>query len=240
MYALVSFADGPFNLRAERFVEEAASLEIFDRIEVFGKKDLPQPFLDRHESFLHGRGFGYWIWKPVIIAQSLAQLKSDDLLVYLDAGSTLNPSGRDRMLEYFNICRDSRDQMLSFMNVYTEQMWTKADLAVRLRVHGCPSIMATSQLSSGFVVLGKTHSNRDLVNTWAELAVEEGYHFSDDSPSRTQNHSRFQEHRHDQSISSLLRKIRGTAITHYEVQSYEAALPAMREYAPVWAARLRE
>jgi hypothetical protein len=240
MYSLVSFADGPFRPRAARFAAQAASLEVFDRIDVLEKKDLPQRFLDQHGSFLHGRGFGYWIWKPVVIAEGLARLKPNDLMVYLDVGFTMDPRGRDRMLDYFRICRDSTDQMLSFMNVYTEEMWTKADLAVRLGVHGCPGVMSTSQLTSGFLVLGNTPSNRDLVNAWAEVAVEDGYRFSDDSPSRTENHHRFQEHRHDQSISSLLRKIRGTAITHYEVQSYADAISAMRKRVPAWATRLRE
>jgi hypothetical protein len=240
MYSLISFADGPFQPRAARFAAEAASLEVFDRIDVFRKEDLPQGFLSQHGSFLRGRGFGYWIWKPVVIAETLARRGPDDVVVYLDVGFTLTPSGRDRMLEYLSICRDSVDKMLSFMSVYTEEMWTKADLAVRLGVHDCPGIMATSQLAAGFLVLGNTASNRDLVNTWAELAVEDVYHFSDDSPSHAPNHHRFQEHRHDASISSLLRKVRGTSITHYEVQSYEAAIPAMRERVPAWAARLRE
>jgi hypothetical protein len=240
MYFLVSFADGAFRPRAARFRAEAASLDLFDRIDVLRKEDLPCRFLNQHGSFLHGRGFGYWIWKPVVIAEALAQTGPDDVVVYLDVGFTLNPSGRDRMLEYFSICRDSGDKMLSFMNVYVEGMWTKTDLAIRLGVHNCPAIMATSQLSAGFIILGNTFSNRSLVDAWAEIAVENGYHFSDDSPSHSLNHPGFQEHRHDQSISSLLRKLRGTSVTHYEVQSYEAAIPAMRERVPAWATRLRE
>jgi hypothetical protein len=239
MYSLISFADGPFQRRAVSFTAQAASLEVFDRIEVCRKEDLPRSFLKRHGTYLGGRGFGYWIWKPVVIARALAQIRHGDLLVYVDAGFTLSPSGRDRMLEYFSICHDSADKMLSFMNVYTEEMWTKADLAVRLGVHDCPGVMATAQLASGFLIMGKTSSNRDLLNEWAELAIEDDYHFSDDSPSRTRNHHRFQEHRHDQSIASLLRKIRGTAITHYEVQSYSGSVRDMRERVPAWATRLR-
>lgn len=240
MISLVSFADGPFRPRAAKFAAQAARLELFDRIHVYERKDLPQPFLDRHGSFLKGRGLGYWIWKPVVIAESLAHLPPDDLIVYLDVGFTLNLKGRHRMLDYFNICRDSPHRMLSFMNVHTEEMWTKADLAVRLGVHTSPAIMSTSQLTAGFLILGNTPSNRDLIDAWAALAVEDSYRFSDDSPSLTPNHRTFQEHRHDQSISSLLRKIRGTAMTHYEVQSYEAAVPAMRKRVPAWATRLRK
>lgn len=238
MRLLVSFADGPHKPRAEPFRAQAQALGAFDRIEVFDTGRLPRAFVERHRGFLHGRGFGYFIWKPVVIAEALSGCQEGDLVTYLDAGFTLNPGGRSRMEEYFEICRSHEHRMLSFQNVHTENMWTKADLAVRLGVLHRPEIMATSQLTAGFVVVENTRSNRDLIHEWAALAVEDGYHLSDDSPSVEPNHPGFQEHRHDQSISSLLRKLRGTAITHYEVQSYAGAIPAMQARVPAWATRL--
>jgi len=45
---------------------------------------------------------------------------------------------------------------------------------------------------------------RDLVNEWYNLSCD--YHLIDDSSSVAQNFDCFKEHRHDQSILSLLTK----------------------------------
>ena len=52
-----------------------------------------------------------------------------------------------------------------------------------------------------FKICDKT---RDLVNKWYELSSD--YHNIDDSPSISKNYESFIEHRHDQSIFSLLKE----------------------------------
>jgi len=129
--------------------------------------------------------------------------------------------------------------MLSFRNVHKECTWTKMDLAKRLGVENSPSVMCTSQLAGGFIVLGKTESNIELLRQWERLAVESNYRYSDDSASIVANHPSFVAHRHGQSISSLLRKIRGTEVTHYEVQAYSDSFARKKQSLPAWATRLR-
>lgn len=240
-FYLCAFADGPFTPRKSQFMNEAERLNIFDKILFFDHSMLPKTFLDQHISFMlsQQRGFGYWIWKPIVIEQTLEVALPGDVIIYLDAGFTLNEGGRYRFFEYIDIALDSPDKMLSFQNIHTEYRWTKADLAERLGVLNRISIMGTSQLSSRFIVLGKTSSNVDLVHKWGQIAVESNYQFSTDTPSTVQNHLEFVEHRHDQSIFSLLRKMRGTAITHYEVQSYAPYFDSLRPRLPAWATRLR-
>jgi hypothetical protein len=238
---LCAFADGQYASRKNQFLAEAERLNVFDNVLFFDHSMLSNGFRELHNHFMHShrRGFGYWIWKPHVIEMALETASPGDVIVYLDAGFTLNTGGRNRFLEYIDITLDSPDKMLSFQNTHTEHRWTKADLAKRLGVLERPSIMSTSQLSSGFILLGNTGSNGDLVREWKEIAVENNYHYSDDTPSETGNHVEFKEHRHDQSISSLLRKVRGTAITHYEVQSYARYFDSLKSQLPAWATRLR-
>jgi len=238
---LVSFADGAFTARRAGFLQEAREMDVFDNVQVFEGLQLPANFLQQHGDFLraHARGFGYWIWKPRIIATVLQQSAADDLVVYLDVGFTLNRGGRARLLEYLDIALDSPYRMLSFQTVHTESLWTKADLAQHLGVASSPSVMHSSQLTSGFLILGKTADNIELVQHWQAVAVADGYRYSDDSPSVLPNHGEFREHRHDQSISSLLRKLRGTTITHYEVQLYDQYFTALQPKLPAWATRRR-
>lgn len=213
---------------------------LFDEASVIEPAELPRDFLGRHREYLerNSRGFGYFIWKPVVVREALKDLGPSDMLVYCDVGSTFNADGIPRFLEYLEIARQSPWGMLAFANTHTENKWTKADLAVRLNVAGNAEVMATTQLASGLIFLKNDSSNRDLVSEWAEIAVEDDYHYSDESPStRAPEHPRFEEHRHDQSILSLLAKLRGTSITHYEVQSYEWAWQRYAATLPVLATR---
>ena len=238
---LVSFADGAFSKRRARFRSHVEETGFFDDIAVHSLDCLPADFRQQHGDFMlsNRRGFGYWIWKPVVILEALDRAESEDIVVYLDAGFTLNPAGRRRFDEYLEITRDSAFGMLSFQNVFAEAHWTKADLAQRLGLGTGHLHMKTSQLGSGFVMLRPTPENRELVRAWKEIAVEDGYRHSDDTPSVAPNHPEFREHRHDQSISSLLRKSRGTAITHYEVQAYTGRFEELQPILPAWATRVR-
>ena len=238
---LVSFADGGFVRRGPVFRAQALATGFFADVAVHDRHSLPADFRARHGDFLCSapRGFGYWIWKPVVILEALERAGPDDVVVYLDAGFTLNPAGARRFAEYLEITRDSADRMLSFQNIFTEAHWTKADLAHRLGLEAGHLHMKTSQLGSGFMMLTPTPGNRDLLRAWAQVAVEDGYRFSDDSPSHAPNHPEFREHRHDQSIASLLRKARGTAVTHYEVQAYAGRFEALQPVLPAWATRAR-
>lgn len=242
MLRLVSFADGLYAPRADSFREEARSLDVFGDVTVHDRTTLDPEYLQRHESHMlaHARGFGHYVWKSQVVRQACAAAAEDDVICWLDVGFTINPAGRPRFLEYVQMVRESPWKMLSFWSVYTENRWTKADLAERLGVADDLSIMGTSQLSSGFFLLCPTSDNVQLVDVWAELSTERNYHFSSDAPSVVPNHPQFVAHRHDQSIFSLLRKSRGTTSTCYEVQPYAAWFERFKDEFPCWATRLRQ
>lgn len=236
---LVSFADGHFARRKQSFRNLAYESGFFDSVSVYDFDSLPETFRTAHGEYMKSnrRGFGFWIWKPIVILEALLGAENCDCVVYLDAGFTINPNGLERFQEYLDIARESRYKMLSFQNTHTEAHWTKQDCAQRLGVESSSRHMKTSQLGSGFLILQNTKSNLDLLREWSSVATERNYHYSNDAPSDLVNHSKFQEHRHDQSISSLLRKLRGTEITHYEVQAYKGSFEAISNQLPAWATR---
>lgn len=238
---LVSFADGPYIPRTQEFITQAQEMKLFNEIIIYNSANLSENFKMHHLEYMRNteRGFGFWIWKPQAILETLDHSSPDDLIIYIDIGFTLNPNGRNRFVEYIEITLESEWKMLSFYNTHTEYKWTKMDLAKRLSIDHSALIMKTTQLASGLIFLCKTESNDDLINEWKTIAIESNYHFSDNSPSAYPNHPLFKEHRHDASIASLLRKIRGTAITHYEVQAYPH-FEDQKELLPAWATRLRK
>jgi hypothetical protein len=147
----------------------------------FDHSTLASPFRKQHNNIMHSqrRGFGYWIWKPHVIEMALETASPADVAIYLDAELILNTRVRNRLLEYIDTTLDSPGKMLSFQNIHTKHRWTRADLAKRLGVLEKPRIMSTSQLSSGFILLGNTGSNGDLVRERKKVALEKNYHYSD-------------------------------------------------------------
>lgn len=235
---LVSFADGLFKERAAYFLAEAKQMELFDAIYMFDWLTLEPTFQARHQQFIEDnkRGFGYWIWKPQVTLQAFDLAKPGDVIVYMDAGFELNHAAKYRFFEYIELARANAYQQLAFSNTHTEYRWTKQDLALKLGLNANAPEMLTTQLAAGFFILIHTPANKNLLQLWRDLAVDENYHFSDDTPSLAPNHPMFIEHRHDASIFSLVRKIHGTFVTHYEVQKYPH-FDSIKCHLPAWASR---
>ncbi len=211
----------------------------FSSVEVHNGQTLPKWFIDEHHRAMVGvKKYGFCIWKPRILLDLLDRLEFGDCAIYIDAGFTLNPNAQSRFDEYLQIVHDSPSGLLAFQNVFVEAHWCKADVASRLGLQADSRHLLTAQMGSGLIFVKKTRENIDMIRLWSEVAVESNYRFSDDTPSETQNHPRFQEHR-TQSIYSLLCKIRGVETTHYEVQAYAGAFDRSREKVPFWATRSR-
>ncbi|WP_323783851.1 hypothetical protein [Thalassovita sp.] len=239
---LASFADGAFHQRKVNFRLNAEEFGAFDTISIYDKASLPENFAKSHGNYMTNtkRGFGYWIWKPVVILETLQNADPDDCILYTDAGYTLNPEGKKRFSEYVELTMDSKYKMLSFQNMAVESHYTKADLASRLGLTINSTDMKTTQLTANIMLLKPTLENIDLIREWIEIGIEKNYHYSDDSPSETPNHPEFKEHRHDQSIASLLRKMRGTQTIYMESSPQNRSFEALKKDLPAWCTRRRE
>jgi len=195
-----------------RIKDEAAKMEIFDDIRTLNEDDLMKhtDFWNKNKQFieLNKRGYGYWIWKPYLILHALKNMQDGDILVYCDCGSTIQTSGKSRMLEYIDDCKKSKTGIYCFNLIYDEKEWTKMDLFVKLDMNkeewlNSKQIMATDML------VKKCPESIELLEKWYELCMENNYHYLTDSPSVQKNDASFSEHRHDQSIFSLLVKKTG-------------------------------
>ena len=211
-----TFGDSKRYANSVRIIcEEAKQFGCFTDIFPFDETTLDSSFLEQHKEFIqtNKRGFGYWLWKPQLVKQCFSKMNENDILVYADSGCRLNKSGLSRLQEYINMARESLTGNVAFPLVYhnpsishIEQKWTKMDCLHRFN----PQHWTTPQLVGGIFVIRKCPFTEHLVDRWYTTASE--YHLLDDSPSILPNHPSFSEHRHDQSIWSLLRKTYGCVI----------------------------
>lgn len=189
----------------------AEALDFFDEITLFTEHDLSAEFTSRMGRYLTPscRGFGYWSWKPWSIHHVLQEMEEGDRLLYLDAGCHINANGTDRFREYVNMLdRDSRG-MLVFTNGQPEYKWTKGDIFRHFGVSQEDGhITHTQQIAGGHVFLKKNPLTESLIRDWLHVFYDH-LHLADNTPSASPNLPGFVENRYDQSIFSILCKLRG-------------------------------
>lgn len=217
---LFSFADSRLSAALERVRAQALALNFFDEISVLTEDALDPDFKKRwaHVMIPGTRGFGYWVWKPVIILQELMKMDEGDHLYYIDAGCHLNPRGIKRLKEYDEMCTKSVCGIVATVIAYTEKSYTKADLFDYMGVIDNEDITNTHQVQSGVIFIRKCRQSIELLQQWGAV-WEHDLHLIDDSPSKLPNDASFVEHRHDQSVFSILCKLnKATLIDAEEVE----------------------
>ena len=187
-----------------RLCNQATKINLFNKITFFTDTFLQNDteFWERHSNFVikNKKGYGYWLWKPYLIKKTIETLNDGDILLYLDSGCEINSNKRNEMINYFGMVKTNYI-ITSF--TFTEKNWNKMDLILHLNANSSEFI-ETPQRQAGAQLLYVCDKTRRLVNEWYETACN--YHLIDDSPSIAKNCDGFREHRHDQSIFSLLTK----------------------------------
>lgn len=207
----ITFANSRMIPSLNRIKKQAELMGCFDRIVVMSDKDLDEDFKHKYRERLKKgtRGYGYWIWKPYIILNELKKMQEGDELLYVDAGCHLNPSGRTRLDEYFAAVAQGEIKVGGFKlsDKHNEKRWTKMDLLIQMNVLKKQEILETGQIEGGHVILKKCDNSISLIEDW--FSISQQMNLIDDSPSVAPNYPEFKEHRHDQSVFSLLCKMRG-------------------------------
>jgi hypothetical protein len=219
MKYFTTFGTGPYKPSVERIIQEANAFNIFDHLLPFDSSIYDKEFANLSINTSPTRGNGYWLWKPYIIKIVLNLMNENDILLYCDSGCRLFPQCKTRLLEYFSILEKSNESILSFQLRYIEKEWSKQDLLDLF-----PGMENTNQLMATTFLIKKNTKSVKIINEWFSIGMMNNHHFIDDSPSKN-NNNYFKDHRHDQSIFSLLRKKYGTIIINDEIDEVEAIFP---------------
>jgi hypothetical protein len=190
---------------ATRLASQAQSFQLFTEIFLYTGNYLMSDtfFWKQHGEFIKNnqRGSGYWIWKSYLIKKKMEELEDGDMVMYLDSGCELDIKEKEYLLDYIEQVK--QDKILCCDTYCIEQEWTKQDLIYLLDMY-YPSYLLSSQKEAGALLFYVCPETRNFVNQWYELCCS--YPNIDDTPSVLKNESTFKEHRHDQSIFSLLTK----------------------------------
>ncbi|WP_144605198.1 hypothetical protein [Algoriphagus algorifonticola] len=170
----------------------------FDKVISYCFEDLEIEFVEKNQDhFQKSRGGGYWVWKPYVILKTLEKLEYGQYLFYSDSGSVFKRNIR-RLISSINLDQD----VISFELPYVEKAFTKQLVFQELNCESS-QFQDSFQRLAGFILIKKSDLSVKLIEEW--LSYSQNLIYIDDShPS--QGIDCFVEHRHDQSIFSLLVK----------------------------------
>ena len=147
------------------------------------------------------KGNGYWLWKPHFIQKSLNCLHWGDFLFYCDSGSYfIQP-----ITPIIDIILETGQDIIAFELDHIERAWTKRDTFLLMDCD-IPKYSESKQRLGGFIMFRKTKFTMNFVAEFLSYVQDERLITDLENQCHYPNYLGFREHRHDQSIFSLLTK----------------------------------
>jgi len=169
----------------------------------FNKNDINKEFIKKNKSILgFYRGGGYWLWKPYIINKLLKKIKDDDLIFYLDSKYYFLEDFTNLYLDYMKnndllVWKNKPNESINFM-----KNWCKMDVINKYNMYDKIFNENVEDCWAGALIIKKNQNSIKYMEEWLEMCTN----FDDitDSPSKSKNCDLFIEHRHDQSLLSII------------------------------------
>jgi len=128
-------------------------------------------------------------------------MKQGDKLLYLDCGCEIDIYEKNDIVYFLKLINS--EYIIGSVYPTMEKEYNKMDLILKLNMLD-EKYLDSNQHQAGAILFLICDKTIDIVNEWYDLAC--CYHNIDDTPSINPNSDFFIEHRHDQSIFSLLTK----------------------------------
>lgn len=180
--------------------------KMVDNIYIYSPDNIDTEFRIKNSNILNRpRGYGYWIWKPYFILKTMDKINTGDIILYLDVGMiAINDvkyiidicSGGKGVLLFENRCGNKSGDI--WKNIH----WTKYDCFSMMDCNSNSCIYG-NQVDAAFQVYKKNNMSLLFLNDYMKYCENEN--IVTDIPSiMGKENPEFIEHRHDQSILSLL------------------------------------
>jgi hypothetical protein len=197
---LITFGDNKFKGALQDLKETALTIGNVDDVKIYSKSWLKNTnFYNKNRFILdQPRGAGYWIWKPFIILERFKELEYGDILMYSDAAV--------KIINDLNILFDIADKkdrvVFKIGGNHLNKIWTKKDCFVLMNCDE-PKYYNSIQLTASYSLWKKTDENINYLKEYLKYLKDP--RISTDSPNMLgANDLLFKDHRHDQSVLSLM------------------------------------
>lgn len=202
MILVINYANESYK-STQHYCTESAYRYGADRVIEYGPEDMDPQFVLKYKSILdEKRGAGYWLWKPYIIKRALQIIEYGDYLFYVDSGSYFI----NKIQYIVDEMEANQDDIIAFKLPYIEREWTKNAVFKYFNVENQYEITNSPQRLATFIFLKKTKRTEEVIAKYLEAASYKRL-ITDDCDDSDLNNPCFIQHRHDQSIFSVLSKI---------------------------------
>jgi hypothetical protein len=202
-YHFITFGNEPWYKSVDQLCKDARELNIFESVRGYTDADLSEE--DRTFANENPRGYGFWRWKSAICLLELERIEAGDVVLYADAGCVFNPPAKMRLLEYIPMALEHG--FVGFQMSHIERVWTKRELIQLLRCEHRTDVLDTGQIEGTAFVFAKTPHAERILRTWNAIPKLNPVVINDQIT--LPQDQGFREHRHDQSILSILLKLHG-------------------------------
>tara|TARA_B100001094_G_C18017817_1_gene713528 strand:+ start:116 stop:841 length:726 start_codon:yes stop_codon:yes gene_type:complete len=235
---LITYGNEMYEKSKKRLLAEATNSQWFDTITICGPETLTMPFKNEFREILNKpRGAGYWIWKFDIIKQQLNKLVYNDILVYTDAGCSINIHGETRFNEYIAILNKSNESIISFQMHHIDKKYTAKQLFCHFNMNVHDDNANSGQFMATIMIMKNTEKMMNIIDECINVLRTDSLLVTDYYNTLGQCDD-FIDNRHDQSILSLVRKKCGSIIIPDETYFKPFGNKKSLRF-PFWATRKR-
>ena len=222
--------DNLFKNQKIRFKQQATDIKFFDNVIIEDEKTI-KSLLKEHEDFImnNKRGYGYWIWKPLIIKNQLEKMKDNDILFYLDCGSSIINNNTNKLNTYINILKDK--DIMVFDSDYLTKKFMKKNVINEFNLN--KDVLDNNLIEAGCLIIKKTDFSFKFLNLWLDTMSKNNYSLVNDDLLNYEQDKEFIEHRHDQSILTILAR-------QYDNIYINNGIHELYNYGPIFHSRLTD
>ncbi len=213
---LVNFADKKFRSKQKWNTFSAKVFGKFDYVFEYSSKDIESNILNKNKNSAKytSKGFGNYFWKPYIINKALDKINEGDYLMYADSGSFFLKS----VLPLVKHIKENKKDILCFNLPLIEKQWTKRDAFILMNCDS-PNYTDSPQTLATFFLLKKSSKSKLFLKKYQDFCFDSRI-LSDDPNILGENYPEFIEHRHDQSVLSLLSKQNNNVLIEPDMSDY--------------------
>lgn len=203
MIIAINYADKNFR-RAQKLNSKTARQWGADKVIEYGPGDIDDVFRGRNQEILDApRGGGYYLWKPYFYRKAYDELGDGDYLVYIDSGAVYV-----NKIQYLIDCMEHEKVPLMIFSLECgriEKGNTKRDAFV---LTGCdePKYTDTPQSIGGYFVCKKAPEVEAYLDEVLRYAQDIRVISDNPNVMGLPDYEGFTDHRHDQSVISLMSK----------------------------------
>tara|TARA_R110001599_G_scaffold179233_1_gene371737 strand:+ start:1503 stop:2333 length:831 start_codon:yes stop_codon:yes gene_type:complete len=217
MITLVNFADKRFRNKQKWNTFSAKLFGRFDQVLEYRFSDLDEEILSVNKESLkyRNKGAGNYFWKPYIVEKALNKINESDYLMYADSGTFFLKS----VLPLVKYMETKNKDILCFRLPLIEKQWTKRDAFLRMDCDTEKYTDSTQTLATFFLVK-KTKKAIDFISAYKKYCFDSRILSDDPNVLGEENYQGFIEHRHDQSVLSLLSKKDNNVLIEGDISDY--------------------